>query len=185
MSIQYSAMTSSEIERRLKGNRLTKRIFRGVFAADDIPLKLRLPAGIVVNTDPRDKKGQHWIAIFINKYNQITFFDSYGRPPQIQDHLNFINAQRGHLQYNRRKLQDTATSICGHYCCEFLLSCARGKTLKYFLKPFKNDNSATNDARIILSFYRHFTKMQGGMGHIDNHKGCNQCSCSMRRRDMY
>jgi len=37
--------------------------------------------GIIFNTDPHDKPGQHWLSMFINiKRKQIFFFDSVGDP---------------------------------------------------------------------------------------------------------
>lgn len=184
MSIHYAALTSFEIETALRKNVNTRRIFRGVYPADCIPQKLRLPAGIVVNTDPKDKQGQHWIAIYMDKNKKTTFFDSYGEPPRVKYHKQFLELKGQNVQHNTKRLQDSSTSVCGHYCCEFLLSCAKGKSLKFFTKPFKRCNTASNDARVILCFHKHFGETQGGMGgsarghaQLNN----NQCACSQRR----
>jgi hypothetical protein len=41
--------------------------------------------GIIFNTDPHDKSGEHWISLFINlKHSTIIFFDSTGDPPPKQ-----------------------------------------------------------------------------------------------------
>ena len=37
--------------------------------------------GLIVNTDPHDKPGQHWIALY-KKGKMLNFFDSFGREMQ-------------------------------------------------------------------------------------------------------
>jgi hypothetical protein len=49
--------------------------------------------GIIFNTDPHNKPGEHWISLFINvKKAQIFFFDSAGNkiPAQIQKFVNNV-----------------------------------------------------------------------------------------------
>jgi hypothetical protein len=52
--------------------------------------------GIIFNTDPHDKPGQHWISMFINiKKKKIFFFDSTGdpAPAEIKKLINRIKEQ--------------------------------------------------------------------------------------------
>lgn len=52
--------------------------------------------GMVFNTDPHDKGGTHWIAMFINVDKQyIKFFDSTGNPPpqEVNDLIEKIQQQ--------------------------------------------------------------------------------------------
>ena len=41
----------------------------------------RYPKSFVVNTDPMELPGTHWIAIYFNKQMKGEFFDSYGKHP--------------------------------------------------------------------------------------------------------
>ena len=57
--------------------------------------------GIIFNTDPHDKPGQHWISMFINiKKKHIFFFDSTGDKPtkEIMTLVNRIKEQGMTLQ---------------------------------------------------------------------------------------
>jgi hypothetical protein len=37
--------------------------------------------GLIVNTDPHNKPGSHWVAIYGDGDGHTEFFDSYGKPP--------------------------------------------------------------------------------------------------------
>jgi nitrogenase subunit NifH len=58
-------MDSTQIEEIL--NDILGDVFCGVFASDMIPQMSKYPAAIVCNTDPHDKPGQHWIAMYIDE----------------------------------------------------------------------------------------------------------------------
>ena len=55
----------------------------GVFSRDELPdlSSERRPFALVLNTDPRDKPGQHWLAIFGPFNKPIELFDSFGLSP--------------------------------------------------------------------------------------------------------
>ncbi len=49
--------------------------FIGTYSRDRLPKIVEsLPVGLVVNTDPSDQPGQHWVAIFINKRGRRRVF---------------------------------------------------------------------------------------------------------------
>ena len=53
-------MNTLQIKRALESNSFTKRNFRGVFAADELPKSLdTFPCGFIANTDPSTKPGIH------------------------------------------------------------------------------------------------------------------------------
>ena len=51
--------------------------FDGVFSADSLPEKPRL---LVVNTDPANQPGRHWVCMSV-KDGYGEYFDSFGLPP--------------------------------------------------------------------------------------------------------
>ena len=58
-------MNTLQIKRALERNRFTKKIFGGVFAADEVPQIIdTFPYGFVANTDPSTEPGTHWVAFY-------------------------------------------------------------------------------------------------------------------------
>jgi len=111
--------------------------FRGVYAADRLP-----PFGagsLVVNTDPHDKSGNHWIAIKVNRewftgHLDVEYFDSYGLAPLPQ----FKEYLRGYpIQYNKEMLQDLDTNVCGQYCIYFLFYRSGGVSMHDIIRNLK------------------------------------------------
>jgi hypothetical protein len=42
-----------------------------------LPAKIRKPKGFILNTDPSNKPGTHWIAMFLATDGKGEFWDSY------------------------------------------------------------------------------------------------------------
>jgi hypothetical protein len=63
-------MNTREIERFINRDRVCRTSFQGVFSRDTLPSKPRL---LICNTDPSDKPGQHWIAIYVDKTCAVNF----------------------------------------------------------------------------------------------------------------
>ena len=58
-------MNTLQIKRALERNAFTKKIFGGVFAADEVPQIIdTFPYGFVANTDPSTEPGTHWVAFY-------------------------------------------------------------------------------------------------------------------------
>ena len=65
-------MNTLQLERALKHNAFTKKIFVGVFAADELPTLNTFPCGFVANTDPSTEPGTlgwHFISRHVKKEN--------------------------------------------------------------------------------------------------------------------
>ena len=122
--------------------------------------------GIVFNTDPHNKSGEHWISIFINLNPNIEnvkpyifFFDSVGDiiPPEIDKLKNRIVDMA--INHRDEKNKDGITlnfienyplqhqksnTECGMYCLFFILKQLYGKPPKYFL----DKNRLITDERV-------------------------------------
>ena len=58
--------------------------FVEVFSSDDLPSDPpTLPCCLIANLSKRNQKGSHFIAMYINKKNQLYYFDSFGLLPPI------------------------------------------------------------------------------------------------------
>ena len=148
-----STMDSEQIERILR-NRLGER-FCGVFASDKLPKIPRLGL-YVVNLDPSELPGSHWVAIYIHG-RFAEYFDSYGLRPFVPDILNFLTPF--HLNHNSVQIQSFHSDICGEYCCLYAASKCLGHTLRKFLSQFHHSIPRLNDCRAVLLFQHAFPEM--------------------------
>ena len=97
----------------------------GVFTRDQLPPLDRSqhrPFALVVNTDPADKPGAHWLAFFAIASEPLEMFDSYGLPPDMHS-LAHVAPRIYSLSYSYQSLD---SSVCGHYCLFFLFNRAHG-----------------------------------------------------------
>ncbi len=94
--------------------------------------------GIVINTDPHDGPGQHWVAVFCDirpelEYPRFTYFDSYAMTPEPeikrlmrrwkkQWDATGIHSKPMKLTYNKTRHQ-YKDSECGMYCLYFHYAC--------------------------------------------------------------
>jgi hypothetical protein len=94
--------------------------------------------GIVINTDPHDGPGQHWVALFCDirpelEFPRVTYFDSYAMSPEPevktlmkrwkkQWDATGLHKQGMKLTYNKTRHQ-YKDSECGMYCLYFHYAC--------------------------------------------------------------
>ena len=84
----------------------------GVFARDDLPgitSEIR-PWCLILNTDPKDQPGTHWLALYTPKENPIELFDSFGFLP-INYSLDSLNPLHLVLISSRLALLYVATTV--------------------------------------------------------------------------
>lgn len=105
--------------------------------------------GIVFNTDPSYRSGQHWICAFIDLENkEINFFDSYGHassnPPEVDAFLKKV--QKDALKHNiNMTIKNNTTrhqfknSECGVYCIKFIMERLNTSFEKLTKKAIKDD----------------------------------------------
>jgi hypothetical protein len=104
----------------------------------DLYAKGKHRIGIVINTDPHDGPGEHWVCVFCDirpelEYPRMTYFDSYAQKPEsevvelMQKWKEQWDATGNHskgmeLTYNdtRHQYKD---SECGVYCIYFHYAC--------------------------------------------------------------
>lgn len=89
--------------------------FAGVYPRDLIPHQLRpYEKAIVVNTDPHDRPGMHWVCLYLN--TPIEYFDSYGLPPLHHEIRDFIARHAQQWDYNRIIRITLRTSVDNIVC---------------------------------------------------------------------
>ena len=102
----------------------------GVFARDQLPDLNRLarPYALVFNSDPQDKPGQHWLAIYGPETGPIELFDSYGLSP------GYYSLDPHHILHNKSSFQSSFSVVCGHYCIVFLYYRSVGVSFHEFIE---------------------------------------------------
>ena len=84
----------------------------GVFARDELPdltRKIRLWC-FILNTDPKNQEGTHWLALNALLSSGIELFESFGFSPSMYS-LDFLDPLHSSFSF-----QSPSTSVCGHYC---------------------------------------------------------------------
>ena len=139
-------MNTDEINALLRRDGTCRSMFQGVFSIDTLPENPRL---LICNTDPSNRPGQHWIAIFVDSKGRGEYFDSFGRKPSYV-FCNYMNEHCIAWSYNTRQLQSVVSSYCGFYCCFYCMLKCRGFDLNRVVKLFTRD-TGLNDS-IVRSF---------------------------------
>ena len=89
------------------------------------------PISLIINTDKLNKPGQHWVALSINKNNNVQYLDSYGFSPIHNEIINFLTINKiKTIQYNSQQWQSVITFTYGAYCVLFIKM--RCNDLNYF-----------------------------------------------------
>jgi len=101
----------------LTSRMLDQRVYwLGVFARDELPdlRRVKRPSALIINSDPKDKPGQHWLAIFCPKKGPLELFDSFGLPPEYYSLDSHV------FTHQRFSYQSRLSAYCGHYCIMFI-----------------------------------------------------------------
>jgi hypothetical protein len=115
------------------------------FNLEDQIKKGKTKIGIIFNTDPHDKPGEHWISMFINiKKGKIFFFDSVGRkaPHEIMKFVEKIQSQGKQLKPKINFVYDENHPVehqygnteCGIYSIFFIVHMLEDKLTDHYLK---------------------------------------------------
>ena len=140
------------------------------------------PWGMVFNTDPIDKAGQHWLVLYApEKSDRIDIMDSFGSEslstygPEVQALLKKVNV------IAHPCMQSERTYVCGHYCLAYLYARTKGKTLKEFVRLFSQGEKKENDFKVCQFVCKVMVTPQlraslnlGRIGPLGNP---NQCCC--------
>ena len=151
-------MDTREITDILKRDRFTRPYFRGVFACNQLPKQhLPRPSVLVVNTDPSDKPGQHWVGIYIDQNGVGEYFDSYGQPPKVLQITRFLQKNTKHCIYNARHLQGPFSTVCGQYVIFFHWHRCRDLSMTKITQLFSSDTE-DNDFNVNDFVRKHYPR---------------------------
>jgi len=132
---------SNELNSIIKNDVITQSHFLGCFAADQVP-KLGKNTFIILNTDPKNEEGEHWVVFHKYSENKFEFFDSLGFSPFHYKFKNLPNFD--YIIYNKQQYQSSFSNACGYYCLYYLFYKSRGYRLEDILLNFST-NLNSND----------------------------------------
>jgi len=95
--------------------------FLGVFAVDKLPATVQ-PGKVkmVVNLQPSNLPGSHWVAVFRRDSNVGYYFDSFGSIPPLTIQV-WLSKHCANWTFNRLTIQPiNDNELCGYLCIEFL-----------------------------------------------------------------
>ena len=84
-------MNEAEIAQCLNSHPLTRNVFQGVFARDEINQVFgRKNTLFVFNADKRKGPGEHWVLCYWPQQGAQLYFDSYGFAPLDEEFYVFL-----------------------------------------------------------------------------------------------
>jgi hypothetical protein len=135
------------VEAILERDLITKKLFQGAFARDELPRKPPYPSCFIINSDPRHRPGRHWLAVYYSARGYASFFDSYGHSPDYFNLENYLFQTSTGFGFNSKRIQGDMP-FCGVYCVLYLLYKARNKESVFFnqftTKYIQNDKLINN-----------------------------------------
>lgn len=151
-----------------------RRYFLDVYAADQAPCQAPYPRCAIVNTDPIELPGQHWVAVFWTGPDQGEFFDSYAMPPSRYDPRWRCWS---HFEQNPRVLQQWTTDVCGDYVLYYLYHRCRGTPLQRIVHYFSPTDDVYNDMAVVQRMHHLFPLSS------QTHPALKGAQICIRRRD--
>jgi hypothetical protein len=134
----------------------------------------------ILNTDPSDAPGEHWLAFYYNcNTHKLEYFDSFGFPvatyPYVNEALTVNRLSSICVSANSSgSLQSTQSTVCGHYCVLYLHWRARHVSelpglfahslLSSCIGPEQRDNLVVARLRTLSSRHPCCNSLLGGSG---------------------
>ena len=145
-------MNNKEISEILRRDPRARRVFRGEFPRDRLPLHVvnDAPSIYVINTGHSRGPGEHWVCAWFDGIGGgAEYYDSFGLPPTLVSIRNFISRKSScELKYNQRLCQSLVSSACGLYVIYYALMKSGGASLRRAQQPFHPYNLRSNDNKV-------------------------------------
>lgn len=153
-------MKGSEIWCAVQCDPTLRRHVMGVYARNNlpstIPWHLRTQGlAFIVNTEPSNKQGRHWIVI-VMEGNKAEVFDSLAEPLN-ENFSHYVKSNVTSYIHNGQRLQSVDSEICGLYCLYYLLyKFKEGLSMNQIVHHFNLHDLVWNDNVVSRSMCRYF-----------------------------
>ena len=137
-------LTNFEIQKYYQN----ERRFNGVYSKDNL-FKIK-DGTYVTNFDEFSDIKTHWVALWVDNSNNVTYFDCFGVEHIPKEIKAFINNKN--IKTNIFRIQAYDSIMCGYFCIGFIDFMLAGKTLTEYTNLFSPNNFKKNDD-IILNYF--------------------------------
>ncbi len=144
-------MNGKQLSQLIRKDEASTQQYGGILCSNRLPMhRFKKPRFFIVNTDPHNKPGKHWVAFYFPKKGSAEFFDSFGNPPS-RLHRNFTKFLKRHnkkYMYNKKRLQGTGSKTCGPYALYYVMHRSHHVPMDKIVSKFSKDNLKENDRHI-------------------------------------
>jgi hypothetical protein len=112
------------------------RFFIGCYPSDGLPepKSIQYPSAFIVNLDPHQFKGSHWIAIHVKRMNEeACYFDSLALPINEMINDSFLKKFPS-VRRNAKAYQSPLNDTCAHHCISYIYFSSIGYDFNQYLK---------------------------------------------------
>jgi len=147
-------LNNVQLDHLATADAILKSYFYGTVACDRLPRRpiKKEPRGYIMNTDPHDRPGRHWLALWTRSGNVCDVMDSYAlllESYETQEPLqDWLKSQWKYVIYNEESLQSIYSKRCGNYALFYLKDRARGQSMNDFLRRFSKHDYVDNDHKV-------------------------------------
>ena len=151
-----SLMNTKQIYKILSSDETVKnKNFLGVFPSDKVPTdKLQFPCSAVINNQPHDEKGEHWVAFFISEDRKGYYFDSFGFAPYNMQGVAEALDICDEWTFNDTQLQSYMSTVCGEYTIFFITHIARGFTMAHITYLLNDAGDTMANDSLVLNYIK-------------------------------
>ena len=123
--------------------------FNGLYSRDN-SRKIKDEA-YIINLDEYSDIRTHWVALWVNDNNNITYFDSFGVEHIPKEIKTFVNNNKN-IKTNIFGIQTYDSIMCGYFHIGLIDFMLKGKTLSEYANLFSPNDFKKND-NIILNYF--------------------------------
>ena len=128
--------------------------FRGVKMSDELPVSPLPQECGILNFEPHNMEGSHWVAWYKNKEDRY-YFDSYaGVPPlELQSYLKTeeeMKLDQGVIKRSVVTIQRDATTECGALCLFVLFHLTRGVPFSVILTTLQERYHRKRNSPLVI-----------------------------------
>ena len=111
-------MNNRTVENILRCDQRTAKLFEGIYPVDKLPVIIKFPSYIIVNTAKANVYNGHWVLIYFVSFDSVLFYDSFGRDPSTVNNGYILQKYLDNysIKFSKFVLQSSFSNVCGYYC---------------------------------------------------------------------
>ena len=152
-------------------------LIRGVFPSDKLPVINTYPlTSLIANTDPYDKPGTHWVAMYFEWPHESELFDSYEFSSRDIQH-GYFHCEASYVLQRQTTAGIRLRCLWRLLFFFYLLHRARNVDMNTIQSKFKWYDSQWNDVQVAHSM----TKIKNETFLQSEQQGCKSLQCCRKQ----